>query len=302
MFEVIILLLVFISVLYLLIWFIKQIIRSATNTPTWQGIIISAVLGMLPFYLVLCFFGFMGEERDRYYDTDSPSQSDANADKKRQNYEYDYYSKSKKNRSWIKYLILAFIIFLLLIFSISYFISDTATRAPIVQTVPNQVDFEGQEEKPVVEKKQTNAKRQIKPKKETEKPSVKPHGIITVESAQSNENESHLESTDDKIVERQKTTLELIEEQNHASVVKQAKEAGVSAEGSTMEILERINHASVVKQAKEAGVSAEGSTLEILERINHANVVKQAKEAGVSAEGSTLEILERIHRKQLEEN
>jgi hypothetical protein len=34
------------------------------NTPTWKGIIISAILGMLPLYLVLCFFGIMGEEND----------------------------------------------------------------------------------------------------------------------------------------------------------------------------------------------------------------------------------------------
>jgi len=32
------------------------------NTPTWEGIIISALLGMLPLYLVLCFFGIMGKD------------------------------------------------------------------------------------------------------------------------------------------------------------------------------------------------------------------------------------------------
>jgi hypothetical protein len=34
------------------------------NTPTWKGIIISAILGMLPLYLVLCFFGIMGDDGD----------------------------------------------------------------------------------------------------------------------------------------------------------------------------------------------------------------------------------------------
>ena len=44
-------------IVYLLIYQIKF-----ANTPTWTGIIISALLGCLPFYLVLCYFGIMGEE------------------------------------------------------------------------------------------------------------------------------------------------------------------------------------------------------------------------------------------------
>lgn len=34
------------------------------NTPTWHGIIISALIGCLPLYLVLCFFGLMGERKN----------------------------------------------------------------------------------------------------------------------------------------------------------------------------------------------------------------------------------------------
>ena len=49
-----------------MVWVIKLIIRSAINAPTWSGIIISAILGMLPFYLILCFFGIMGEKRNNY--------------------------------------------------------------------------------------------------------------------------------------------------------------------------------------------------------------------------------------------
>jgi hypothetical protein len=82
------------------------------------------------------------------------------------------------------------------------------------------------------------------------------------------------------------STLELLEQQNHANVVKDAKRAGVSTEGTTLEILDRIQHANVVKDAKRAGVSTEGTTLEILDRIQHANVVKDAKRAGVSTEGT----------------
>ena len=36
---------------------------GGTNNPTWKGIIISAIFGLLPLYLILCFFGVMGEER-----------------------------------------------------------------------------------------------------------------------------------------------------------------------------------------------------------------------------------------------
>ena len=41
------------------------IIHGAENNPTWTGIIVSALLGMLVFYLILCFFGIMGEKRKR---------------------------------------------------------------------------------------------------------------------------------------------------------------------------------------------------------------------------------------------
>ena len=35
------------------------------NMPTWKGIIISAILGLLVLYLVCCFFGLMGEEQKK---------------------------------------------------------------------------------------------------------------------------------------------------------------------------------------------------------------------------------------------
>lgn len=57
-------LLVTIGLIALIVLIIKAIINGATNRPTWQGIIISALLGMLPFYLVMCWFGWMGESRD----------------------------------------------------------------------------------------------------------------------------------------------------------------------------------------------------------------------------------------------
>lgn len=42
----------------------KAISNGPVNSPTWEGIIISALVGLLPFYLVLCFLGYMGEERN----------------------------------------------------------------------------------------------------------------------------------------------------------------------------------------------------------------------------------------------
>ena len=48
---------------YLVYYLLVHQIKYA-NTPTWPGIIISALLGCLPFYLVLCYFGYMGEEKE----------------------------------------------------------------------------------------------------------------------------------------------------------------------------------------------------------------------------------------------
>ncbi len=43
---------------------IYAITRGGENKPTWEGIILSAVLGLLGLYLILCYFGYMGEEKD----------------------------------------------------------------------------------------------------------------------------------------------------------------------------------------------------------------------------------------------
>lgn len=60
--------------LALVIWgivgLIKALINNASNTPTWKGIIISAIFGLLPFYLIMCFFGWAGESRKQKYNED----------------------------------------------------------------------------------------------------------------------------------------------------------------------------------------------------------------------------------------
>jgi hypothetical protein len=48
----------------IIVGIIKAIFRGPVNNPTWKGIIISALLGLLPMYLICCFLGWLGEERD----------------------------------------------------------------------------------------------------------------------------------------------------------------------------------------------------------------------------------------------
>jgi quinol-cytochrome oxidoreductase complex cytochrome b subunit len=55
--------LLIIGIIVLMVW---AIAKGAKNSPTWKGIIISLILGLLPLYLILCFFGIMGEESPGY--------------------------------------------------------------------------------------------------------------------------------------------------------------------------------------------------------------------------------------------
>ncbi len=50
-------------VVLILVGLVKLIIKGPAKNPTWKGIIISALIGLLPLYLVLCFLGWMGAER-----------------------------------------------------------------------------------------------------------------------------------------------------------------------------------------------------------------------------------------------
>lgn len=59
-------LLVLIAIAAFLVIIISKTIKAGIpNTPTWKGIIISAIIGLLPLYLVLCFFGVMGKDETR---------------------------------------------------------------------------------------------------------------------------------------------------------------------------------------------------------------------------------------------
>lgn len=58
-----IMLLAIIIMVLLLVGLVKLFIKGAAKNPTWKGIIISALVGLLPLYLIFCFLGWMGEER-----------------------------------------------------------------------------------------------------------------------------------------------------------------------------------------------------------------------------------------------
>lgn len=57
-------LLIAIVMIAFIVLLVKGLIAIARHTPTWKGIIISAILGLLPLYLILCFFGLMGEDKN----------------------------------------------------------------------------------------------------------------------------------------------------------------------------------------------------------------------------------------------
>ena len=64
--------LIFVGVIILIILIIRGLINSARNTPSWRGIIWSAIFGVLPFYLIMCFFGWAGESREEDEEDDDP--------------------------------------------------------------------------------------------------------------------------------------------------------------------------------------------------------------------------------------
>lgn len=189
---------------------------------------------------------------------------------------YAYDNSPRKKRNWFKFAVLAYVILYLLYLVMKDDSSEQKvqeTTTPVETSITNDVEVKKKEiVTPTKSKKKTATKKQeIKRENsnaEMERPLVEKKQSITIESLMQPDISKQKEIIENKTSERQKTTLELLEEINHANAVEQAKEAGVSTKGSTLDILERINHANVVKQAKEAGVSTEGSTLDILERIN----------------------------------
>ena len=56
-----------IFILGIVLLIIFAICDGGKNNPTLTGIIVSALLNLLILYLVFCFFGIMGEERNKNY-------------------------------------------------------------------------------------------------------------------------------------------------------------------------------------------------------------------------------------------
>ena len=212
-------------------------------------------------------------------------------------------------KGWIKYAIFAYLFLLLLYWTFRS--SDEQEVSVPIETTSSQNNFEEIEQSNEVvnldvvdvQKKEIKQELQkvtpvaVEKKNEVEKAKIERVEVEASKEVEPTTRSSQTTSSKEsmEVDNSTKSTLELLEERNHANVVERAKRMGVSTEGSTVEILERINHANVVKRAEREGVSTEGSTVEILERINHANVVKRAEREGVSTEGTTIEILERIN-------
>ena len=57
--------LLLIALAIVVIYIPLKIIGWSRSNPTLKGVIISLILGLLPLYLILCFFGIMGEPRQR---------------------------------------------------------------------------------------------------------------------------------------------------------------------------------------------------------------------------------------------
>ena len=58
-------LLIIITLIVTPIYLLLALIGLSRSNPTLTGVVVSLVIGMLPLYLILCFFGIMGEPRNR---------------------------------------------------------------------------------------------------------------------------------------------------------------------------------------------------------------------------------------------
>lgn len=45
------------------VWVILSLCGTSENSPTFLGVVISLIIGCLGWYLLLCFFGILGEDR-----------------------------------------------------------------------------------------------------------------------------------------------------------------------------------------------------------------------------------------------
>ena len=53
-----------IIILFVVLSIIIFVFSNPTNTPTWIGIIISLLTGTIVIYLILCYFGILGEKTE----------------------------------------------------------------------------------------------------------------------------------------------------------------------------------------------------------------------------------------------
>lgn len=171
-------------------------------------------------------------------------------------YAYDNFLRKKRN--WFKFAVLVYAIIFLF-----YFVLKDDSKEQKEQEIATSVETpvsekvkpgEPIEEIPqvIVKEKPTTKPRKTKQKKsDTEKALVEQTQTPAIEpSIYTTPIMSQEENMDSKTNENTKSTLELLEEHNHANVVKQAQRVGVSTEGSTIEILERINRKALEELLK----------------------------------------------------
>ena len=156
--EGLLLILLVVGILYLIIWGIGALVRNAIHMPTWEGIIISAILGMLPLYLILCFFGMMGESRKI---TSNETQNHKGSYAEMMSKRYAYNNSSKTNI--LKVIVVGFVVISLSCIVLYYFSDKQEIKTPNETFVPCNTEIKEQKEtSPVVNKKSSVRKQEAK--------------------------------------------------------------------------------------------------------------------------------------------
>lgn len=150
------------------------------------------------------------------------------------------YPQPKANNNWVKYVVLVYLGFIVLFIVLSHLPEETETENPVETIVQEEMPVQPVEEKTALPRKPV-----ARPKSTTDAvakpvaPATKLEPKAIEEPLQPQP--TTVTNTGTSASKKTKSTLEILEEKNRASVIEQAKEAGVSTEGSTLEILERIN-------------------------------------------------------------
>ena len=160
-----------------------------------------------------------------------------------------HYRQSKNNNGVIKYALLIFI-FLMIVFA---HIEDN-TQGQAAKHYNNNITKNKQPVTTIKAEKTVDTYKNI-PTQHSFSVINKPANLparppkIQINNELKNKPDISLKNKDN-ITNNSKTTIDLIEEKNHANIVEQAKKVGVSTEGSTTDILERITEITIKEYPK----------------------------------------------------